>query len=72
MSNQSVNNIQNNNLMTRREAATFLGIKEQTLACWAHNGRYNLPYYKIGRKVKYKLEDLEHFVCANQLGIAEK
>ena len=53
-------------LMTRREAASYLGIKEQTLALWAHAHRYDLPYYKIGRHTKYKLEDLDRFIERNQ------
>jgi|GEM_PF-6305131 len=35
-------------LLTRREAAAYLGVSEQTLAIWKCTGRYNLPYIKIG------------------------
>ncbi|MFT7087838.1 MAG: excisionase family DNA binding protein [Rickettsiales bacterium] len=55
-------------LLTRKEAAEVLGCKENTLAVWATNKRYNLPFYKIGRLVKYKLSDLENFVLQNQHG----
>jgi excisionase family DNA binding protein len=55
-------------LLTRKEAAEVLGCKENTLAVWATNKRYNLPFYKIGRLVKYKLTDLENFVLQNQHG----
>ena len=65
MNNQSTNTIQKK-LMTRREAAAYLGIKEQTLALWAHAHRYDLPYYKIGSTAKYKLEDLDRFIERNQ------
>lgn len=58
-----------NKLLTRREAADFLGCKENTLAVWATCKRYDLPFYKIGRLVKYKLIDLENFVVKNQQGI---
>ncbi len=61
----------NNALMTRRDAAFYLGIKEQTLALWAHARRYDLPYYKIGRTVKYKLEDLDRFINRNQFGLKD-
>ncbi len=53
-------------LLTRKKAAEFLGCKENTLAVWATNKRYNLPYYKIGRLVKYKISDLENFITKNQ------
>lgn len=52
-------------LLTRREAATYLGVSEQTLAIWKCTGRYNLPYIKIGRLVKYKKADLDAFITRN-------
>ena len=55
-------------LLTRKEASDFLGIQENTLAVWATNKRYTLPFYKIGRLVKYKIIDLEKFIQENQRG----
>lgn len=52
-------------LLTRREAAEFLGIKENTLAVWACTQRYDLPYVKIGRLIKYRRTDLEQFITQN-------
>ncbi|MES2215587.1 MAG: helix-turn-helix domain-containing protein [Pseudomonadota bacterium] len=52
-------------LVTRKEAAEFLGVKEHTLSVWAISNRYNLPYIKVGRLVKYKMSDLEAFVEQN-------
>jgi excisionase family DNA binding protein len=52
-------------LLTRREAAAYLGVSEQTLAIWKCTGRYNLPYIKIGRLVKYKRQDLDAFITRN-------
>ncbi len=52
-------------LLTRREAAEFLGVKENTLAVWACTQRYDLPYVKIGRLIKYRRADLEQFVLRN-------
>jgi excisionase family DNA binding protein len=49
-------------LLSRKEAAKFLGVAEDTLAIWACNKRYALPYVKIGRLVKYKLSDLNAFI----------
>ncbi|MBX9948735.1 MAG: helix-turn-helix domain-containing protein [Candidatus Obscuribacterales bacterium] len=54
-------------LLTRREAAAYLGVSEQTLAIWKCTGRYNLPYIKIGRLVKYKLSDLNAFIARNHM-----
>lgn len=49
-------------LLSRREAAQYLGISEQTLAIWKCTKRYNLPVVKIGRLVKYRKADLDTFV----------
>ena len=51
-------------LMSRREAAAYLGIAEMTLAIWRSTGRYNLNMYKIGRLAKYKRADLDAFIAA--------
>lgn len=53
-------------LICRKRAAEFLGIKENTLAVWAVNKRYELPFYKVGRLVKYKISDLEIFIEKNK------
>lgn len=52
-------------LFTRKQAADYLGVSEQTLAIWKCTGRYNLPYVKIGRLVKYKQTDLDAFIARN-------
>lgn len=49
-------------LLTRQEAAEYLGITSRTLAVWACVKRYNLPYVKIGRLVKYRRSDLDDFI----------
>lgn len=58
----------NNALTSRQGAAEFLNIKPQTLAAWATNGRYNLPFVKIGRRVMYRLADLDAFIASNVVG----
>jgi excisionase family DNA binding protein len=49
-------------LLTRAQAAEFLGIAAQTLACWATHKRYPLPYIKVGRSVRYSRDALAEFV----------
>lgn len=52
-------------LLTRTEAAEFLGLKAQTLACWATTGRNSLPFIKVGRRsVRYRKSDLQAFLAA--------
>jgi len=46
-------------------AAEFLGgerpLNPGTLAVWRCIGRYNIPYEKIGRAVRYRKSDLRRF-----------
>lgn len=53
---------QKSDLLTRKEAAEYLGITASTLAVWACVKRYKLPYIKIGRLVKYRRSDLDSFI----------
>lgn len=49
-------------LMSRKEAAKYLGVSEQTLAIWKCTGRYGLTCIKIGRLAKYRKSDLDEFI----------
>ena len=49
-------------LMTREQAAEYLGLRIQTLAVWAITGRYNLPMVKVGRSVRYRKSDLDRWL----------
>lgn len=49
-------------LLNRTEAAQYLGVKPQTLAVWATTKRYDLPYVKVGRLVKYRQDALDEFI----------
>ena len=50
--------------MSRKEAATYLGAAEITLAIWKSTGRYSRPVYKIGRLAKYKKTALDAFIAS--------
>ena len=45
-------------LLNEQEAAQFLDVVPGTLSVWRSTGRYNLPFVKIGRSVKYRRSDL--------------
>lgn len=49
-------------MMTPDQAAEYLGMKKQTLATWRSLGRYDLPYVKVGRSIKYRKSDLDEFI----------
>lgn len=58
-------------LFTRRQAAAYLGVAEQTLAVWKCLGRYHLPCVKIGRLVRYRKSDLDNFITKHMHGLEE-
>ena len=49
-------------LLSRPEAAAYLGVREQTLAVWNCTGRYALPVIKVGRSVRYRRSDLDRWL----------
>jgi predicted DNA-binding transcriptional regulator AlpA len=55
-------------LLTEAEAAEILGVKPGTLAIWRTNKRYNLPYCKVGSRVRYRACDIEEFVQRRLVG----
>lgn len=61
----------NDHLLTPRQAAGRLGVTEKTLAVWRCEKRYNLPYIKIGRSVRYRDSAIEGFIdsrtCGNEV-----
>ena len=56
-------------LLSRSEAAAYLGVSAQTLASWACNKRVDIPFVKIGRRVQYRRIDLEAFCATNRKGL---
>ena len=55
-------------LVSADEANAILGVTVGSLAVWRCTRRYALPYCKIGRRVKYKLEDIERFIASRTVG----
>ena len=57
-----MNQYKEDSLLTRKEAANFLGVKEITLALWKSTNRYKLPVVKMGGLAKYRYGDLLEFI----------
>lgn len=55
-------------LLTPDDVADLLCVTTHTLAVWRCEGRYNLPYTKTGRLVRYREEDVQHFIQDRMLG----
>lgn len=45
-------------LLDDKAAAALLDVSPGTLSVWRSTGRYNLPFIKVGRKVRYLRGDL--------------
>jgi predicted site-specific integrase-resolvase len=45
-------------LLNDKAAAQVLDVTTGTLSVWRSTGRYELPFLKIGRKVRYRHSDL--------------
>lgn len=54
-------------LLTREQAAKYLGVSVSALAAWACNKRYDLPMIKVGRLSKYRIQDLNDFIDRNTI-----
>lgn len=53
-------------MLTRREAAEYLGMAEQTLAQWTWRGE-GPPVYRYSRRVRYRLSDLRAWVSEHRV-----
>jgi excisionase family DNA binding protein len=47
---------------TPHEMAELIGITVGTLATWRMTGRYNLPYIKVGRRVRYEVQAVQSWL----------
>ena len=53
-------------LLTRKEAAKLLSVSSGTLAVWLCCKRYDLPYIKVGRLVKYLLKIIKMVIIVDK------
>lgn len=49
--------------LTTQQAADYLGMRKQTLDLWRSSGRNQIPYFKLGRAVRYLRSDLDAFLA---------
>lgn len=48
--------------ITSKAAAAFLGLSEITLRHDRLTRKYGVPYFRIGRAVRYRVSDLEEYI----------
>ena len=49
-------------LLNEKQAANFLSMSPGTLSVWRATRRYDLPFVKVGRSVRYRLSDIQAFL----------
>ena len=55
------------NLLNTEQVAELLGLKPHTLAVARCEGSLKIPYFKIGRSVRYQRSDIEKYLSANRI-----
>jgi excisionase family DNA binding protein len=58
-------------LVTAEQAAEMLSVTIGTLSVWRCVKRYDLPFVKVGRSIRYRLRDLEAFLERRTVGAVE-
>lgn len=51
-----------NSLMNQKEAAAYLGTTVKSLNTWRARGKYNIPYVRWGKNIRYKKESLDAWI----------
>lgn len=57
-------------LLTARELAELLGFSPSTIVDWAERGE--LPAFKIGGRLRFRLSEVEAWLDAQRLGVSER
>ena len=57
----------NDNRLRTKHAAAVLNVSPRTLALWRSNGA-GPAYYKVGKRIYYRIDDLEKYRDDNNLG----
>jgi excisionase family DNA binding protein len=59
-------------LVDEKIAAEILGVTPGTLSVWRCVRRYDIPYLKIGRSVRYRVSDLEKWMESRTVGAVQE
>ena len=56
--------------LNTKEIATYLGLSEHTIRAWVKLGR--IPFYKLGRAVRFDLRKLEPWLKRQECGLSDE
>ena len=51
-------------LLTNRDAASYIAVTSGTLHVWRCENRYPIPFLRIGSKIRYRKSDLDKFLAS--------
>jgi len=54
--------------LSSQQAAAYLGISEQTLNNWRSTKRHVIPFTRIGKLCRYRVEDLDKWLASRTEG----
>jgi predicted DNA-binding transcriptional regulator AlpA len=60
--------MQTQTLLDNEQAAKFLNVSPTTLKTWRCRKTFEVPYFKIGGKVRYDLSDLLAWLQSRKVG----
>lgn len=55
-------------LLTPKDVSEILRVSVATLANWRSTKRYDLPYIKLGKVIRYRIEDVQDFIDLHMKG----
>lgn len=58
----------NDLLLTEAQAAEILNVEPGTLSVWRCTKRYNIPFVKVGRSVRYSRKALQDWIDSRTSG----
>lgn len=56
-------------LLDTERAAALIGVLPETLEVWRCTRRYDLPFIKVGRAVRYRPSDIQKWLESRTVGI---
>jgi excisionase family DNA binding protein len=60
--------VQSSPLLSRVQAAEYLGLRPGTLAIWAMSSKHGLRVIKVGKLAKYRKSDLDAWLESRTVG----
>lgn len=60
--------LDDNVVVDTEQAAQLLNTPAATLVKWRSTGQHNIPYFRIGRNVRYRTADLRRWIDDHMIG----